>query len=226
MINLTQYLKENTYPGRGILIGKSENGEIATAYFIMGRSENSRNRIFLKTNDGVATTAFDESKLSDPSLVIYRPVRELFGNLIITNGDQTDTIASFLNQNQTFEAALLTRDYEPDPPIFTPRISGIINDNGFKLSILKKDNFSEASSRYFFEYPFSTGFGKLIHTYDGDGSPVPSFTGEPRSVAIKGGIESFTSLLWNSLNPENKVALYVRFGNEVKIVNKLGKIQI
>lgn len=232
-LSLETDLKENSYPGRGIVIGKSKDGKYAvTAYFIMGRSENSRNRIFVVDGEGIRTKAFDESKLSDPSLIIYAPVRVLGNKTIVTNGDQTDTIYELMDKQQTFEQALRTREFEPDAPNYTPRISGIMHvENGsynYAMSILKSDNGNPAScSRYTFAYenPLD-GEGRFIHTYMGDGNPLPSFEGEPKLVDIEGSIGSFTEKVWSSLNEDNKVSLFVRYIDiesgtyETRIVNK------
>lgn len=212
---LGQYLSENSYPGRGILFGRSEDGSAAvTAYFIMGRSVNSRNRIFETTDDGIRTRAHDPSLMSDPSLIIYHPVRETLGGLIVTNGDQTDTIRDTLAEGKTFEEALETRTFEPDEPNLTPRISGLLKKNGgYVLSILKSENGDETlCRRYFYRY-YGTkpGTGHLIHTYQQDGEPLPSFQGEPRLVNVSGDIKEFGDRLWNALNPDNKVSLFVRF---------------
>lgn len=223
-------LKGNSYPGRGIIIGATADGKSAvTAYFIMGRSENSRNRLFESTYDGIRTVAIDPAKLSDPSLIIYNPVRKTGNNLIVTNGDQTDTIYDYILKGKTFEDALLSRCYEPDSPNFTPRISGILyfdnNSFSYKISILKKNG--ENCLRIFYNYEApANGLGHLIHTYEGDGNPIPSFCGEPREYSICDDIEAFTQNLWSSLDAENRVSLYVNYtdlktGREtVKIVNK------
>lgn len=232
-LSLETELKENSYPGRGIVIGKSQDGKYAvTAYFIMGRSENSRNRIFVEDGEGIRTKAFDEAKLSDPSLIIYAPVRVLGNKTIVTNGDQTDTIYELMDKQQTFEQALRTREFEPDAPNYTPRISGIMHvENGsynYAMSILKSDNGNPAScSRYTYAYenPLD-GEGRFIHTYMGDGNPLPSFEGEPKLVDIDGSIDLFTDKVWNSLNEDNKVSLFVRYIDiangtfETRIVNK------
>ena len=232
-LSIEKQLKANAYPGRGIIIGKSADGTCAvTAYFIMGRSENSRNRVFVEDGDGIRTEAFDPSKLTDPSLIIYAPVRVLGNKTIVTNGDQTDTIYDLMDKQQTFEQSLRTREFEPDAPNFTPRISGIIHqDKGifnYALSILKSNNGRpEGCNRYTFAYnnPFD-GEGHFIHTYMGDGKPLPSSEGEPDSVEIEGDIDTFTDRIWNSLNEENKVSLFVRYINledgtwETRIVNK------
>jgi IMP cyclohydrolase len=233
-ISLEKELKENSYPGRGIIIGKSPNGKFAvTAYFIMGRSENSRNRIFVEDGCGIRTQAFDESKLTDPSLIIYSPVKVLGNKTIVTNGDQTDTIYDLLNNQMTFEQALRTREFEPDAPNYTPRISGIIKNKidgnfNYALSILKSANGDPSScQRYTFSYqnPIS-GKGHFIHTYKNDGDPLPSFEGEPKLIDVLDDIDSFSDLVWNSLNEENKVSLFVRYidlknsETKTKIINK------
>ena len=233
MLSIEQELKENSYPGRGILLGRSEDGKKAvTAYFIMGRSENSRNRVFVEEGEGIRTQAFDESKLTDPSLIIYAPVRVLGNKTIVTNGDQTDTIYDGLDQQLTFEQSLRSREFEPDGPNYTPRISGVMHlENGtynYAMSILKSNNGNpESCNRYTFTYsnPIA-GEGHFIHTYKCDGNPLPSFEGEPKLIGIPNEIDAFTELLWNSLNPDNKVSLFVRFIDietgkyETKIVNK------
>ena len=233
MLSLAEELKNNAYPGRGIVIGKSEDGKKAvTAYFIMGRSENSRNRIFVEDGEGIRTQAFDPSKLTDPSLIIYAPVRVLGNKIIVTNGDQTDTIYEGMDKQLTFEQSLRCREFEPDAPNYTPRISGIIHlgNGGFNyaMSILKSNNGNpDSCQRYTFAYENpAAGEGHFIHTYMHDGTPLPSFVGEPKLVGISGGIDEFTSLLWENLNPENKVSLFVRFvdledgRSETRIVNK------
>lgn len=218
MISIEKDLKENSYPGRGIVIGKSDDGKKAvTAYFIMGRSENSRNRIFVEDGEGIRTQAFDESKLSDPSLIIYAPVRVSGNNTIVTNGDQTDTIYDLMGDNNTFEQSLRTREFEPDGPNYTPRISGIMHvENGeydYAMSILKSNNGNpDSCNRYTFTYSNpAAGEGHFIHTYKCDGNPLPSFEGEPKLVAIKGDIKEFAESLWQSLNEDNKVSLFVRY---------------
>ena len=236
--DIADLLKNNAYPGRGIVIGKSPDGKKAvTAYFIMGRSVNSRNRVFTATEDGIKTEAADPSKLTDPHLIIYSPVRVLGNKTIVTNGDQTDTIYDLMDKQQTFEMSLRTREFEDDAPNFTPRISGIMHvENGsfnYAMSILKSaDGNPESCQRYTFSYtnPLA-GDGRFIHTYMGDGNPLPSFEGEPEKIGIDtNDIEEFTNLIWTSLNEENKVSLFVRFidiatGEEqTKIVNKNTKI--
>ncbi len=214
--DIAKLLSENTYPGRGILLGRSKDDKKAVvAYFIMGRSQNSRNRIFERTEDGIRTKAFDESKMEDPSLIIYHPVRVLAGNTIVTNGDQTDTIADGLSAGLSFADALRTREFEPDGPNWTPRISGIVGPNGgYKLSILKsQDGDPRCCCRYFYEYqkPIA-GTGHFIHTYKCDGNPIPSFEGEPERVAIEAETaRDFADLLWDKLNEDNKVSLYVSY---------------
>lgn len=231
--DIAQLLKGNPYPGRGIVIGRSADGQSAvTAYFIMGRSVNSRNRVFTQTDDGIKTEAFDPSLLSDPHLIIYSPVRVLGNKTIVTNGDQTDTIYELMDKQQTFEQALRTREFEDDAPNYTPRISGIMHvDNGtynYALSILKSaDGNPDSCRRFTFSYntPIS-GEGHFIHTYMGDGSPLPSFEGEPEQVAIDKNIDDFTDMLWDSLNEDNKVSLFVRYIDiatgkaDTRIVNK------
>lgn len=233
LLSLSEELKNNSYPGRGIVIGKSADGKTAvTAYFIMGRSSNSRNRVFVKDGEGIRTQAFDPSKLEDPSLIIYAPVRVLGNKTIVTNGDQTDTIYEGMDRQQTFEQSLRCREFEPDGPNYTPRISGIMHiENGkynFAMSILKSsDGNPESCSRftYAYEKPVN-GEGRFIHTYMNDGNPLLSFEGEPKRVAIEGDIDSFTANVWENLNEDNKVSLFVRFIDiktgkyETRIVNK------
>lgn len=215
-LNIQTLLREVSYPGRGIILGRTQdNGKAVIAYFIMGRSENSRNRIFTETEDGIQTEAFDPDKLSDPSLIIYHPVRVLEnGVTIVTNGDQTDTIRDYMLQGHCYRHALLTREFEPDAPNFTPRISGVVKPDGsYNLSILKSmDGDPSCCCRYFYEYdkPIA-GVGHYIHTYMGDGSPLPSFAGEPECVAVDcNDAKSFADLLWANLNEDNKVSLFVR----------------
>lgn len=218
MLSLAEELKNNAYPGRGIVIGKSEDGKKAvTAYFIMGRSENSRNRIFVEDGQGIRTQAFDPSKLTDPSLIIYAPVRVLGNKIIVTNGDQTDTIYEGMDKQMTFEQSLRSREFEPDGPNYTPRISGIMHiENGtynYAMSILKSNNGSpDSCNRYTFAYENpAAGEGHFIHTYKCDGDPLPSFEGEPKLIAVPDDIDAFTDTLWNSLNEDNKVSLFVRY---------------
>ena len=217
MINLTDYLRSNSYPGRGILLGRSaDNNSAVIAYFIMGRSENSRNRVFEETGDGIRTRAFDESKMTDPSLVIYHPVRRLdSGVTVVTNGDQTDTVRDGLLEGRSFADALRKRAYEPDGPNFTPRISGVVKPDGsYALSILKSmDGDPACCCRYFYEYekPIA-GVGHFIHTYERDGDPLPSFEGEPRRAAIDApDARTLAGELWPALNEDNKVSLFVRY---------------
>lgn len=232
-LSLTQELAANTYPGRGIVIGTSADGTKAvTAYFIMGRSSNSRNRIFVTEAEGIRTEAFDPSKMEDPSLIIYAPVRVLNDVTIVTNGDQTDTIYDGMSKGQTFEESLRSREFEPDAPNYTPRISGImqITDSTYQyaLSILKSNQGNpKACNRYTFSYEHPlAGEGHFIHTYARNEEPLPSFEGEPKLVAIDGDIDTFTTSVWNSLNEENKVSLFVRFidiangSYETRIINK------
>ena len=227
-----EIIKDNSYVGRGIIIGKSRSGEKAvTAYFIMGRSENSRNRVFIKQGDEVIIHPFDASKVEDPSLIIYSPVRAVKNSLIVTNGDQTDTIYDFINDGKTFEQALETREFEPDKPNFTPRISGMLTFDGgdftYKMSILKSaDESGSACNRYTFSYPALSGLGHFIHTYNHDGNPIPTFTGEPERVKIPDDIDEFTNTLWSNLNEQNKISLYVRYVDlesgkyEARMINK------
>ena len=218
LFDLSKLLSENSYPGRGIVIGKSADGKSALfAYFIMGRSENSRNRIFERFDGGMRTKAFDESKLSDPSLIIYNPYLKLGDSDIITNGDQTDTIYDLMKEGVTFEESLHTREFEPDAPNFTPRISGILQYGfeaklfHYKLSILKSNNGNpDACQRYFFSYCPLDGIGHFIHTYKCDGNPIPSFYGEPEEVAMPNTAKELADLCWNNLNEDNKVSLFVR----------------
>ena len=233
MLSLANELNSNTYPGRGIVIGKTKDGKKAvTAYFIMGRSNNSRNRVFVEDGEGIRTQAFDPSKLEDPSLIIYAPVRVLGNKTIVTNGDQTDTIYEGMDKQLTFEQSLRTREFEPDAPNYTPRISGIMHvENGkynYAMSILKSNNRNpEACNRYTFAYENpAAGEGHFIHTYMHDGNPLPSFEGEPKLVEINGDIDEFTNMVWTNLNEDNKVSLFVRFIDietgeyETRIVNK------
>ena len=215
-LDLTALLRANPYPGRGIVIGSSPDGDKSViAYFIMGRSENSRNRVFVETPDGIRTQAFDPSKMTDPSLIIYAPVRVFGTSTIVTNGDQTDTIREGLAADKSFAEALATRTFEPDEPNYTPRISGLVQKNGaYTLSILKSADGDPASCRrYFFDYEAPlAGQGHFIHTYMGDGTPLPSFQGEPEQVSIPCQTpQEFAQLLWDSLNEDNKVSLFVRY---------------
>lgn len=232
-LDLGKILKENSYPGRGIVIGRSEDGSKAvTAYFIMGRSVNSRNRVFTATEDGIKTEAFDPSKLTDPHLIIYSPVRVLGNKTIVTNGDQTDTIYEGMDKQMTFEQSLRSREFEDDAPNYTPRISGIMHVEGgtynYAMSILKSaDGDPSSCERHTFTYTNpKAGVGRFLHTYMGDGNPLPSFEGEPEKVAISGDIDTFTANVWESLNEDNKVSLFVRFIDiatgeaDTRIVNK------
>ena len=233
MLSLSEELKNNAYPGRGIVLGKTPDGKKAVAaYFIMGRSANSRNRVFVEDGEGIRTQAFDPSKMEDPSLIIYAPVRVLGNKTIVTNGDQTDTIYEGLDKQMTVEQSLRSREFEPDGPNYTPRISGIMHiENGhynYAMSILKSNNGDPKSCcrfTYAYENPID-GEGRFIHTYMHDGNPLPSFEGEPKVVGISGDIDAFTKEVWESLNEENKVSLFVRFIDietgkyETRIVNK------
>ena len=232
-VSLAKELSSTTYPGRGIVIGRTKDGKKAvTAYFIMGRCEQSRNRVFVEDGEGIRTQAFDPSKLTDPSLIIYAPVRVLGNKTIVTNGDQTDTIYEGMDHQLTFEQSLRNREFEPDAPNYTPRISGVLHVENKKysyaMSILKSDDGDPSSClRYTFAYENpKAGEGRFIHTYMHDGNPLPSFSGEPKKVAISGDIASFTQLVWESLNEENKVSLFVRYIDlepgkyETRIVNK------
>ncbi len=233
MLSIEKELQENSYPGRGIIIGRSADGKKAvTAYFIMGRSENSRNRVFVEDGEGIRTQAFDESKLTDPSLIIYAPVRVLGNKTIVTNGDQTDTIYEGMDRQMTFEQSLRSREFEPDAPNYTPRISGIMHVEGGKfnyaMSILKSRNGNpESCCRYTFAYENAVpGEGHFIHTYMHDGNPLPSFEGEPKRIAIPDDMDAFADTLWSGLNEDNKVSLFVRYIDiatgtyESKIINK------
>jgi len=217
--DIGELLKNNAYAGRGIIIGKTPDGKKAvTAYFIMGRSENSRNRIFKEEGENVTIYPFDESKVEDPSLIIYSPIKKIENKLIVTNGDQTDTIYDFIKKGECFREALKTREFEPDKPNYTPRISGIMNfkDNDFdySMSILKSlDKDGSACGRYFYDYEAVNGLGHFIHTYVCDGNPLPTFTGEPERVAIENDIDAFADKIWTNLNENNKISLYVRYIN-------------
>lgn len=232
-ISIAEELKNNSYPGRGVIVGRSMDGTKAvTAYFIMGRSENSRNRVFVEEGEGIRTEAFDPAKLVDPSLIIYAPVRVLGNKTIVTNGDQTDTIYEGMDKQLTFEQSLRSREFEPDGPNYTPRISGIMHiENGkynYAMSILKSDNGNpESCLRYTYAYEKPVaGEGRFIHTYMHDGNPLPSFEGEPKLIEIPDSIEEFKNILWDNLNPDNKVSLFVRYidiatgEKETIIVNK------
>ena len=233
MQSIAENLKNNAYPGRGIIIGLSPDGKKAvTAYFIMGRSENSRNRVFVEDGEGIRTEAYDPSKLQDPSLIIYAPVRVLGNKIIVTNGDQTDTIFDLMDKQMTFEQSLRGREFEPDGPNYTPRISGIMHiESGsysYAMSILKSNNGNPAAcNRYTFAYSTPiAGEARFIHTYMGDGNPLPSFEGEPELVDVLDDIDAYTNLLWENLNEDNKVSLFVRYINlengscDTRMVNK------
>lgn len=233
MISIEKELKENSYPGRGIIVGRSEDGTKAViAYFIMGRSSNSRNRIFVEDGEGIRTQAFDPSKLEDPSLIIYAPVRVLGNKTIVTNGDQTDTIYDGMDKQLTFEQSLRSREFEPDGPNYTPRISAVLHlekgEFNYAMSILKSNNGnSESCNRYTFAYnKVPAGEGHFISTYMHDGNPLPSFEGEPKWMVIPDDMDAFAELLWSSLNEDNKVSLFVRYIDiatgkyESKIINK------
>ena len=227
--SLANELNTNSYPGRGIVLGQSDDGKFAVAaYFIMGRSENSRNRIFEENErGGIRTKAFDESKMEDPSLIIYNPVLKFNGDTIVTNGDQTDTIYDSFSKGDCYHDALITREFEPDAPNYTPRISGILKENGnYNLSILKSNCGEPECVRFFYEYPARRGLGHFIHTYKCDGNPIPSFKGEPKRIKLSGDIDEFTKQVWESLNPDNKVSFFARYidiktgKTESRIVNK------
>ncbi len=231
--SIARLLADNVYPGRGIILGRSPDGAKAVAaYFIMGRSENSRNRVFVTDGEGIRTEAFDAAKMKDPSLVIYAPVRVLGNKTIVTNGDQTDTIYDCMDRQMTFEQALRTRTFEPDAPNYTPRISGILHiEKGtynYAMSIIKTgDGDPSSCNRFMFAYNSpSPGEGHFLHTYMGDGDPLPSFEGEPERIDVSGDIDSYTDLLWNNLNEQNKVSLFVRYIDitdgtyETRIINK------
>ena len=230
--NIGELLAGNTYPGRGIIIGKSEDGKCAvSAYFIMGRSENSRNRVFTEKDGAVFTEPFDYAKVSDPSLIIYAAIREIGNKLIVTNGDQTDTVYEYLKAGKDSRDALRSREFEPDAPNLTPRISGVMTFEGadftYEMSILKSsDAEGTACNRYFFEYPALSGLGHFIHTYVCDGNPIPTFQGEPERVKIPNCIDAFTNEIWENLNENNKISLYVIYRNlesgkcETRLINK------
>ena len=227
--DLCALLQGNPYPGRGIVLGQTADGKASVAiYFIMGRSSNSRNRIFAEEPDGIRTEAADPARVEDPSLIIYHPVRQVGRGLIVTNGDQTDTIRTFLERGLPLEQALRTREFEPDGPNWTPRISGLLSPDGsYKLSILKSaDESGKLCLRQTFEYPGQPGTGHFLHTYAGDGNPLPSFAGEPEQVAIEGDIDALTGAVWSALDEDNKISLFVRFTDletqvfQQRIVNK------
>ncbi len=230
--DIGKILSENTYPGRGIIVGKSADGTKAvSAYFIMGRSENSRNRVFEEKKDEIKILPFDASKVEDPSLIIYYPVRKFEDTLVVTNGDQTDTVYDFIKEGKTFEQALETRCFEPDAPNFTPRISAQLTEKDgaftYKMSILKSnDAVGSDCNRYTFTYAPVNGVGHFIHTYNHDGNPIPTFTGEPERIEIIDDINEFAEKIWANLNPDNKISLYVRYFDlatgacETKLYNK------
>lgn len=224
--------KGNPYVGRGIALGLSEDGKHAvSAYFIMGRSDNSRNRVFVEQGEDLMIKPYDESKVEDPSLIIYYPIRKIDGHLIVTNGDQTDTVMEFMNDGKRFEDGLRTRCFEPDGPNWTPRISGVLNfgkELTYQMSILKSaDAEGSACSRYFYEYPALAGTGHFLHTYITDGTPIPTFCGEPERISVPNDIDSFTREIWETLDSENKISLYVRYTEiatgetENRMINKL-----
>ncbi len=227
---LSQMLSNNTYPGRGIVLGITPDGKNSVAaYFIMGRSVNSRNRVFVEEPDGIRTQAYDAGLMKDPHLIIYHPVREAGCGLIVTNGDQTDTVWEYLAKGESWETALRTRMFEDDGPNWTPRISGLLGrDGSYKMSILKAaDPEGTACARFFYEYPAVAGLGHFLHTYVCDGNPViPTFQGEPERVAMVNDFDAFTDMLWENLNPDNKISLFVRYTNlqtgvyRQKIINK------
>ena len=232
--DISTLLKDNEYAGRGIVIGTSPDRKNAVcAYFIMGRSENSRNRVFVKISETLKTEPFDVSKVSDPSLIIYNAVRKTENSLIVTNGDQTDTVYNLMSDGKSFKESLETREFEPDAPNFTPRISGILYfENGFnyEMSILKSiDENGSDCCRYTYSYPSVAGLGHFIHTYNCNGDPLPTFTGEPHRISIKNNIEEFANEIWESLNADNKISLYVRYTDietgkyTDKIINKNGR---
>lgn len=212
LLDINNELHTNSYPGRGIILGCSEDGKHAVlVYFIMGRSANSRNRIFIETEDGIRTEAFDPTKMTDPSLIIYHPVRVYDGHIIVTNGDQTDTIKDNILADNSFHSSLQKREFEPDAPNYTPRISGVVHPDGcYKISILKSlAGDPSCCCRNFFEYDTPIpGVGHFIHTYECDGDPIPSFEGEPKRVAITGSLTEFANGIWNSLHEDNKVSLF------------------
>ena len=213
-LNIGERLRGNAYPGRGIIVGQLKDGRAVFAYFIMGRSENSRNRVFVEDGQGLKTQPYDESKVKDPSLIIYSPVKVVGGDIVVTNGDQTDTIEESLKAGKCFRHALRKRTFEPDAPNFTPRISAILHTRGayfYEMSILKSaDKEGKACNRYFFDFEPIAGEGRFIHTYQGDGNPLPSFEGEPERVSLPADFKAFAEEIWNSLNEENKISLYCR----------------
>ena len=220
MTDIFEYLRNNSYPGRGLIIGRYD-GEPVIAYFIMGRSENSRNRIFCKDRETVYTKAYDETKVKDPSLIIYNAIRHIDGMIVVTNGDQTDTICEFIEKGLSFQEALETREYEPDSPNYTPRISGIVErDGSYQIEILKRED--DHCRRDHYRYLPEEGKGHFISTYDHNGDPLPSFSQESIEIEIKEGLGSFAEKLWDSLDHDNRISLYVRFGNADLLFNKHG----
>ena len=227
--SIGERIKGNPYVGRGIVLGITPDGKkSAAAYFIMGRSVNSRNRVFREEPDGIRTEAFDPALMKDPHLIIYHPVREIGKGLIVTNGDQTDTVWEYLAKGESWEAALRTREFEDDDPNWTPRISGLVaGDGSYKMSILKAaDAAGNACARYFYEYPATAGLGHFLHTYVTDGDPIPTFQGEPERVAIPADIDTLTNAIWNNLDENNKISLFVRYTDletgavEQRLINK------
>ena len=216
-MNIFEYLTNNSYPGRGIIAGCYNDAPVV-AYFIMGRSENSRNRIFVKENDILKTAPYDISKVADPSLIIYNAIRKINGSLIVTNGNQTDTICDYLSEGKTFCEALQTREYEPDGPNWTPRISAILTDDGYQIAILRKSG--DICQRDFWNYRYQNGVAHFISTYDHDGNPLPSFSSEPLRISVDLPFAQFTEKLWDSLNHDNRISLYVRFNTEEIIYNR------
>lgn len=217
MMDIFAYLRNNTYPGRGIIVGRHASKRVV-AYFIMGRSVNSRNRIFVKKNDILFTKAFDESRVADPSLIIYNAIREYNDEIIVTNGNQTDTIYDYVSEGRSFEEALKTREYEPDAPNYTPRISAILKEDCYQISILRKEG--ENCQREYSSYSYAENKGHFISTYEHDGDPLPSFEGAPREIDLDLPFSEFARKLWNSLNEDNKVSLYVRFNDKEIIYNR------
>lgn len=234
MKTIRETIGSNPYPGRGIIIGMTGDGKAVYAYFISGRSENSRNRIFEEDEKGdIYTRPFDESKVEDPSLIIYRAVANMSGKLIVTNGDQTDTLADFMEKGKSSAEALATRKFEPDMPNFTPRISGVLDMKtpfSYEMSILKSaDEKGSACSRFFYRYEAMNGKGHIIHTYEGDGNPLPTFCGEPREIKIADDIDAMTEEIWTSLNEDNRISLFVAYTDLEKmtavtrLINKNGR---
>jgi IMP cyclohydrolase len=233
LLPIEDFIDGDPYPGRGIICGNTPKPDVsAVAYFIMGRSDNSRNRVFEQEDDAVVIKPFDPSKVEDPTLIVYYPIRVYENSLIVTNGDQTDTIYDFLKNGGSFETALSTREFEPDPPNYTPRISALMDleTGDYKMSILKSgDKDGKTVSRYYFDYMALPGEGRFIHTYETDGSPIPTYLGEPERVTIPEDIDLFTKEIWDHLDPDNKISLCVRFVNrstgdmEQRIINKFVK---